>query len=155
MLHDRAFHRNIYITGKLMAVWLVLTHWGRVTHTYVTKLTIIGSNSGLSPGLRRAIIWTNAGMLLTGQLGTNFSEMLIEICFHSRKCIWKCRQEIVGHFASVGFDVLKHIRMVSFCEIIFFRDNIVQLDIYFSGLKYESIQQIKAYETMNFLSTYI
>ena len=35
-----------------------------------------------------------------------------------------------------------------------FRDNIVQLDIYFSGLKYESIQQIKAYETMNFLSTY-
>ena len=28
---------------------------------------------------RQAIIWTNAGTLLTGPLGTNFSEILIEI----------------------------------------------------------------------------
>ena len=56
-----------------------LTHWGRVTHICVSKLTIIGSDNSLSPGRRRAIIWTNAGILLIRTLGTNFSEILDEI----------------------------------------------------------------------------
>ena len=56
-----------------------LTHWGRVTNIYVSNLTIIGSDNGLSPGRRQAIIWTNAGILLIGPLGTNFSEILIQI----------------------------------------------------------------------------
>ena len=56
-----------------------LTHWGRETHICVSKLTIIGSDNGLSPCRRQAIIWTNAGILLIGPLGTNFNEMLIEI----------------------------------------------------------------------------
>ena len=51
-----------------------LTHWGQVTHICVSKLTIIGADNGLSPGQRQAIIWTNAGILLIGPLGTNFSE---------------------------------------------------------------------------------
>ena len=57
----------------------VLTHWGRVTHICVSKLTIIASDNGLSPGRRQAIIWIIAGILLMGPLGTNFSEMSIEI----------------------------------------------------------------------------
>ena len=57
----------------------VLTHWGRVTHICVGKLTNIGSDHGLSPGRRQAIIWTNAGVLLLRPLGTNFSEILIKI----------------------------------------------------------------------------
>ena len=56
-----------------------LTHWGRVTHICVSKLTTTGSDNGLSPGRRQAIIWTNGGMLLIGPLGTNFSEILSEI----------------------------------------------------------------------------
>ena len=48
-------------------------------HICVVKLTIIGSDYGLSPGRRQAIIWTNAGILLIRPLGTNFNEMLIEI----------------------------------------------------------------------------
>ena len=56
-----------------------LTHWGRVTHTCVSKLNIIGSDNGLSPGRCQAIIWTNAEILSIGPLGTNFSENLIEI----------------------------------------------------------------------------
>ena len=56
-----------------------LTHWGPVTHICVGKLTILGSNNGLSPGRSEAIIWTNAGILLIGPLGTNFSEILSEI----------------------------------------------------------------------------
>ena len=53
----------------------ILTHWGRVTHMCVDKLTIICSNNGLSPGRRQAIIQTNAGILLIGPWGTNFSEI--------------------------------------------------------------------------------
>ena len=56
-----------------------LTHWGRATHICVGNLTINGSDNGLSPGRRQAIIWTNTGILLIRPLGTNFNEMLIEI----------------------------------------------------------------------------
>ena len=56
-----------------------------MTHICVRKLTIIGSDNGLSPGRRQAIIWTNAGILLIGTLGTNFIEILIEILIFSFK----------------------------------------------------------------------
>ena len=62
-----------------------LTHWGRVMHICISKLTIIGPDNGLSPGRCQAIIWTNDGILLTGPLGTNFSEILIEIYIFSFK----------------------------------------------------------------------
>ena len=53
-----------------------IAHWGRVTHICVGKLTIIGSDNGLSPGRRQAIIRINAGIFLIRTLGTNFSEIL-------------------------------------------------------------------------------
>ena len=56
-----------------------LTHWDRVTHICVGKLTTIGSDNGLSPEWRQAIIWTNTGILLIEPYGTNFSEILIAI----------------------------------------------------------------------------
>ena len=58
-----------------------------MTHICVGKLTIIGSDNGLAPERRQAIIWTNAGILLIGPLGTNFSEILIEIQTFSLKKI--------------------------------------------------------------------
>ena len=62
------------------ALFSPLTHWGWVTHICVSRITVIGSDNGLSPGRRIAIIWTNAGILLIGPLGTNFSEIfLLEI----------------------------------------------------------------------------
>ena len=57
----------------------VLTHWGRMTHIYVGKLTFISSDNGLSPGRRQAIIWTNAGLLSIGPLRTYVSGNLIKI----------------------------------------------------------------------------
>ena len=54
-------------------IFLLSTHWGGVTHICVSKLTIIGSDNSLSPGRRQAIIWTNAGILFIGTLGTNFN----------------------------------------------------------------------------------
>ena len=53
-----------------------LTHWGQVTCICVCKLTISGSDNGLSTGNRRVIIWTNTGILLIRIIGTNFSEIL-------------------------------------------------------------------------------
>ena len=69
-----------------------LSHWGRVTHIWVSKLTIIGSENGLAPGRRQAIIWTNAGILLIGPLETNLSEVLIKVyTFSFKKMHLKCR----------------------------------------------------------------
>ena len=69
----------------------LLSHWGRVTHICIDKLSIIGPDNGLSPGRHEAIIWTNTGILLIRTLGTNFGEILNEkfMHIHSRKCIWK------------------------------------------------------------------
>ena len=61
------------------SVSTLLTHWGRVTHICVSKLNIIGSDNGLSPGRRQAIIWTNDGILLIRTLRTHFSEIVSEI----------------------------------------------------------------------------
>ena len=77
------WYRSGSILAQVMA-WCLMTtghliHWGRVTHICVSKLSILASDNGLSPGRRQAIIWTNAGILLIGPLGTNFSEILIAI----------------------------------------------------------------------------
>ena len=50
-----------------------------MTHICISKLTITGSDNGLSPGRRQAIIWANAAILLIGPLGTKLSEILVEI----------------------------------------------------------------------------
>ena len=63
---------------KCVRLTPVLTHWGG-THKCVDNLNILGSDNGLLPGRHQAIIWTNAGILFIGPLGTNFSEILIEI----------------------------------------------------------------------------
>ena len=62
------FHWKLFLRCQL-------THWGWVTQICVSKLTIIGSDDGLSIGRRQAIIWTNAGILLI----RTFSEILSEI----------------------------------------------------------------------------
>ena len=72
-------------------------HGGRVTQICVSKLAIIGSDNGLSPSRRQAIIWTNAGILLIGPLGTNFREILNETrIFSFTKIHPKCRLEMAA-----------------------------------------------------------
>ena len=85
LLHDNLSHSiRVLDQGEL-------TDCGWVTHTCSSELTIIGSDNGLSPGRRQAIIWTNAGILLIRNLGTSFS---------SRKCFWKCRLRNGGNLVS-------------------------------------------------------
>ena len=81
---------NWHTIGWSLLIWPeVLTHWGWVMHICIGKLTIIGSDNGLSPGQCQAIIWTNAGILLIWPLGTKFSEILIKIhIFSFKKMHW-------------------------------------------------------------------
>ena len=70
---------DLVVASNYTGEWLSLTHWGRVTHICVSDLPDIGSDNGLSPGRRQAIISTNAGLLLIRTLWTNSSEIFSEI----------------------------------------------------------------------------
>ena len=74
----RIHNQNPHTNPAWCILQALLTNWGRVTHICVSKPTSIGSDNGLSPGWRQAIIWTNTGLLI-GPLWINFSEILIEI----------------------------------------------------------------------------
>ena len=89
---------------------ILLTHWGRVTHICVSKLTIIGSDNGLSPGRRQAIIWTNDGILLIRTLGTNFSEILGKIHSISFKKMHLKMSSAKGRLFNLGLNELKYKR---------------------------------------------
>ena len=112
-----------------------LTHWGRVTHICVVErqlrvtwakvllshllhadfhhFTIIGSDNGLSPVRCQVIIWTIAGLWLTGPLGTNFSEMLIEIHTFSFKKIHLKMSSGKWRLFCLGLNELKVTRALS------------------------------------------
>ena len=62
-----------------------ITHWGRVAHICVGKQITIGSDNGLSPERRQAIIWIISKISLIGTLRTNFSQILSEIHTFSLK----------------------------------------------------------------------
>ena len=107
ILRPSYLHNGISYTGKMTSLywiralvcvkaWILgacstflwtalLTHWGREPHICVGNLTIIGSDNGLSPHRRQAIIWTNAGILLIGARGTSFIDISIEIQTFSYK----------------------------------------------------------------------
>ena len=78
--------------------YCVLTHWGQVMHICVNKLTIIGSDNGLSPGQYQAIIWTNVGLLLIGPLETNYNEILSKIYIFSSNAFENVRK-LVANFS--------------------------------------------------------
>ena len=60
---------SLLVASQYMLLRIVcISRWGRVTHNYVSRLTTISSDNGLSPGRRKAIMWTNAGILLTGPM---------------------------------------------------------------------------------------
>ena len=57
---------------------------------YMRRQSIIGSDNCLSPGRCQAIIWIHVGILLIGPLGTNITEISIEMfTFSSKKMYLK------------------------------------------------------------------
>ena len=101
-----------------------LTHWGRVTHICVSKLTITGSHNDLSPRRRQAIIWTNAGILLIGPLETNFSEILSKIhTFSFKKMHLKTSSAKLRPFC-LGLNVLRFFHWMINLSFLFWTWNI-------------------------------
>ena len=96
-----------------------LTHWGRVTHICISKQTIIGSDNGLSPGRHQAIIWTNAGILLIGTLGTNFSEILIENRIISFKKMGLKVSSVKWRPFCLGLNVLSVNHVLNFWDVLY------------------------------------
>ena len=77
---------------------LSLTHWGRVTHICVSKLSILGSDQATSHYLNQG--WNIVNWTLKEQTSVKF-ELKFKY-FHSGKCIWKCRLENGGHLVSAS-----------------------------------------------------
>ena len=65
------FKTHLIPSIPFLFIGVRLTHQGRVTHICVSKIIMIGR--------RQANIRINAGILLTGPLRTNFTEILSEI----------------------------------------------------------------------------
>ena len=102
---DVAWHKDSNYCVCLRCNTCPLTHWSRVIHICVSKLTIIGSDNGLSPYRRQAIFWTNDGLLLIVPLGTNFSEILCEIHTSSfKKMRLKVSSDKWLPFCPVGYE---------------------------------------------------
>ena len=59
--------------GQTNRLWdlfhMQLTHWGRMTHICVGKINIIGSDNGLSPRRRQAIIQSQCWNIVNWTLG--------------------------------------------------------------------------------------
>ena len=109
-------HHNVALSQR-NSRWNALTHWGQVMHKCVSKLTIIGSDNGLSPGRRQAIIWTNVGILLIRPLGTNFSEILIKIYTFSFKKIHLNVSSGKWRPSCLGLNVLTHCGLMMWNDI--------------------------------------
>ena len=126
---------------------MLLTHWGRVTHKCVGNLTIIGSDNGLSPDRRQAIIWTSDGILLIEPLGTNFSGILISIeTFSFKKMLLKmssgkCRPFCLGLnvLTNWGRNKMATISQTTFSKAFSWMKNFTEICSLGSNLQYSSI----------------
>ena len=93
---DRIFHCQKPTTYMKT---VCLTHCGWVTHISIRNYTTINLGNGLWPVLHQAVIWTIAGLMLTGPFGTNFCEIFIKIkLFPYKKSIWKWDLQKQFHF---------------------------------------------------------
>ena len=115
-------------THRAIKIWMSdwITHWGRVTHICVSKLIINSSDNGLSPGQHQAIIWINAGTILIGPSGTNFSEKSIEIhTFSFKKCIEM--SSLTWRQFCLGLNMLTWIRQEYWENQVKHKDNITSV----------------------------
>ena len=117
------------------------THWSWVMHICISKLTIIGSDNGLSPDRRQAIIWTNARILLIPTLGSNFSDVLREIHVSSlKKMHWKMFSGKWQQFFSQPQCVNHHVYM-SVCIQYHFRLSVCWLSVNKSDISFPLFTQ--------------
>ena len=85
-----------------------------MTHICVSKLSIIGSDNGLSPDRRQAIIWTNAGLLSIGPLRIYFNDNFFRIQQFSLKKMHVEMSSAKWRPSCIGLNVLIHWGLVAF-----------------------------------------
>ena len=90
--------RPLWVSLNVLKQFRVLTHWGRVMHICISKLTISGSDNGLLHGQHQAIIQTNSGILLIRPLGPNFNKISISIHTFTLK---KSIENVIWEMASI------------------------------------------------------
>ena len=114
----------LQMVADLQLASIFSTHRSRLTHIWVTRLTIIDSDNGLSPNRWQSIIWTCVGILLISHLGTNLSETIIEIhaswfeTMHAKMASAKRRPSRTGF--NVLMPVSRNVKFLAF-EIHFRR----------------------------------
>ena len=79
---------NVWILECFLWYFFCHRQYYVILDSCVGKLTFIGSDSSLSSGQCQAIIWTNVQILIIGLLGTNFSEILMEISINTSALYW-------------------------------------------------------------------
>ena len=84
-----------------------LTHWGRMTHIRVSILNVISSHNGVSPGRHRAIICTNAGIVLIEPFGNKLKWN------HNRNWYTFFRHQCVN------YEVLAVMVLTRYCPMVF------------------------------------
>ena len=89
-----------------------------MTHICVGNLTIIGSNNGLSPERRQAIIWPNAGILLIGPLWTNLKSEINEMKNENETLIKIYTSSLTKIHLKMSFGKRGHFVLASMCKDI-------------------------------------
>ena len=113
-IYQKLKHREIitchHIQQDIIA-YLLLTHSGRVAHICISKLTIIGSDNGLS-----SHYLNQCEILLIRLLGTNSSEILSAIHTFSFKKMHLKMLSAKWHLFCLGLNVLKLKHHISWLE---------------------------------------
>ena len=86
-IHAHSWGINRHWSRKGFGTQQLPRHNGRETHICVSKLGAIDSDKGLSPVRCQLIIWKNAGLILTGPLGSYLSEIVIKAIFIQEKAL--------------------------------------------------------------------
>ena len=91
-----------------------LTHLPQCCIYASVSLVSIGSDNGLPPGRRQAIIWTNADILSIGPQGTYFNEILFEIqIFSFKKMRLNMSSAKWWPFCPGGYELRQHKPMIN------------------------------------------
>ena len=97
-IHAYSWGINQHWSRKRFGTQQLPRHYGRETHICVSKLGAIDSDNGLSPVRCQVIIWTNAGLILIGPLGSYLSEIVIKAILFKKKH-WKCCLQNRSHLS--------------------------------------------------------
>ena len=80
ILVSRSANQILLVTNSILKkLRLIEVEWTQWSKYALVNYVTFGSDNGLSPGQRQAIIWSSVGILIIGPLGTIFSEILIGI----------------------------------------------------------------------------